>query len=90
MDHPWALCAREAVARNSGRTPVVIPQMGGPTCNEVFTDILGMPAIRIQHSCRGCSQHAPEEHVLLPMCREALAIMAGIYWNLGEREVPHP
>ncbi len=90
LDDPWALWTRDALARASGKSPAVIPQMGGSICNEVFTDILGVPAIWIQHSYRGCSQHAPDEHLLLPMCRESLAIMAGLYWDLGEGEVPHP
>ena len=31
-----------------------------------------------------CSQHAPDEHLLGPVAREALGIMAGLYWDLGE------
>ena len=90
LEDPWAGWARAAIARASGKEPAVIPQMGGSICNEVFTDILGIPAIWIQHSYRGCSQHAPDEHVLLPMCREALGIMAGLYWDLGDPEVARP
>ncbi|HUF85961.1 MAG TPA: M20 family metallopeptidase [Thermohalobaculum sp.] len=90
LDDPWAVWTREALTRIAGRAPAVLPQMGGSICNEVFTDILGIPAIWIQHSYRGCSQHAPDEHVLMPLCREALEIMAGLYWDLGEGEVPHP
>jgi acetylornithine deacetylase/succinyl-diaminopimelate desuccinylase-like protein len=90
LDHPWAVWTREALARAGGRPPAVIPQMGGSICNEVFTDVLGIPAIWIQHSYRGCSQHAPDEHLLLPLCREALAIMAAIYWDLGDGDVPDP
>ncbi len=92
LDDPWAAWTREALARHAGQPPAVIPQMGGSICNEVFTDILGIPAIWIQHSYRGCSQHAPDEHVLLPLCREALGIMAastGIWatrtWRVPDR-----
>ena len=90
LDDPWAVWAREALERAIGRPPAVLPQMGGSICNEVFTDILGIPAIWIQHSYRGCSQHAPDEHVLLPLCREALGIMAGLYWDLGDPSVARP
>jgi acetylornithine deacetylase/succinyl-diaminopimelate desuccinylase-like protein len=31
-----------------------------------------------------CSQHAPDEHLLVPVAREALAIMTGLFWDLGE------
>jgi acetylornithine deacetylase/succinyl-diaminopimelate desuccinylase-like protein len=90
LDDPWAAWTREALARAGGRAPAVIPQMGGSICNEVFTDILRIPAIWIQHSYRGCSQHAPDEHVLLPLCREALGIMARLYWDLGDPSIVRP
>ena len=46
--------------------------------------LMGIPAIWVPHSYSGCSQHAPDEHILLPVCRDALGIMAGLYWDLGE------
>ena len=58
--------------------------MGGSICNDVFTDILGLPSIWIPHSYTACLQHAPDEHILLPLCREALGLMAGVYWDLGD------
>ena len=36
------------------------------------------------HSYAACSQHAPNEHILLPVMREGLAMMAGLLWDLGE------
>jgi hypothetical protein len=42
----------------------------------------------VPHSYASCSQHAPNEHMLAPVAREALAVMAGIYWDLGEAGVP--
>ncbi len=44
----------------------------------------GLPTIWVPHSYPGCSQHAPDEHILLPVTEEALAIMAGLFWDLGE------
>ncbi|HKK36767.1 MAG TPA: M20 family metallopeptidase [Paracoccaceae bacterium] len=83
-DDPWALMVRRSLERSTGVAPAVIPQMGGSICNELFTDLLGMPAIWIPHSYTACSQHAPDEHVILPLCREALQVMAGLWWDLGE------
>jgi hypothetical protein len=40
----------------------------------------------VPHSYPGCSQHAPDEHILLPVTEEALAIMAGLFWDLGEKK----
>ncbi|MEM1298670.1 MAG: M20 family metallopeptidase [Pseudomonadota bacterium] len=82
-DHPWVQRVRASVEATAGAKPAIIPQMGGSICNDVFTDLLGIPAIWIPHSYTGCSQHAPDEHVLLPICESALRIMAGLYWDLG-------
>ena len=83
-DNPWALRIQSSVAATTGARPAVIPQMGGSICNDLFTDLLGIPAIWIPHSYSGCSQHAPDEHILMSVCESALEIMAGVYWDLGE------
>ena len=90
MDDPWAGWVMGAVERATGAPPAVIPQMGGSICNDLFTDLLGLPAIWIPHSYTACSQHAPDEHILMGLSREALALMAGLYWDLGDPEVSHP
>ncbi|MEM7188730.1 MAG: M20 family metallopeptidase [Pseudomonadota bacterium] len=82
-DHPWVSRIVQSMTETIGTAPAIIPQMGGSICNDVFADILGLPAIWVPHSYTGCSQHAPDEHLLLPVAREALSIMAGIYWDLG-------
>ena len=90
IDHPWAVWVSERVAAASRSLPAVLPQMGGSICNEVFTDTLGLPAIWIPHSYAGCAQHAPDEHVLLPLCREALLLMTSLYWDLGDPAIEKP
>jgi len=86
--HPWARWVRDSLARTLGATPAVLPGMGGSICNDIFTDLLGLPAIWLPHSYAGCQQHAPDEHVLLPVCRSAMQVMAGLYWDLGSGETP--
>ncbi len=83
-DDPWAQRIQRSVTATVGERPAVIPQMGGSICNDLFTDLLGLPAIWIPHSYSGCSQHAPDEHILMPICESALAIMAGLYWDIGQ------
>lgn len=83
-DHPWAMFVRGSVQRSSNRPPAVIPSSGGSICNDVFTDDLGMPAIWVPHSYASCSQHWPDEHVLMPIMKSAAGLMAGIYWDIGE------
>ena len=87
-DHPWALFVRTSFERTHGKPPAVVPQTGGSICNDLFTDLLGIPAIWLPHSYSGCSQHAPDEHVLLPTCRSALGMMAGLYWDIGAGGTP--
>ncbi len=87
-DHPWVTWTRDSMTRSMGETPAVIPSMGGSICNDLFTDLLGLPAIWIPHSYGACSQHAPNEHILMSITRTALPVMAGIYWDLGEGATP--
>jgi len=83
-DNPWVVWAVESFQRTSNAKPAVIPQMGGSICNDIFTDVLGMPTLWIPHSYGSCSQHAPDEHILMSVSRNALELMAGLYWDLGE------
>ncbi|MEM8742129.1 MAG: M20/M25/M40 family metallo-hydrolase [Pseudomonadota bacterium] len=83
IDDPWAGRVRASLRATAGREPAVLPQMGGSICNELFTDLLGIPAIWVPQSYSGCSQHAPDEHVILPLCRESLGLMTALYWDLG-------
>jgi acetylornithine deacetylase/succinyl-diaminopimelate desuccinylase-like protein len=87
-DHPWALFAAASLQRSANAKPAVVPQSGGSICNDVFTDILGMPTIWIPHSYPSCSQHAPDEHILLSVTRSAAALMAGLYWDIGDGKAP--
>ena len=92
-DHPWVQFAATSLQRSDNSKPALIPQTGGSICNDVFTDILGMPTLWIPHSYAACSQHAPDEHVLLPLMRSAIQVMAGLYWDIGEGKAPartHP
>jgi hypothetical protein len=69
---------------------VLLPNLGGSLPNEVFADILGLPTVWVPHSYAGCKQHAPDEHLLAPVVREALQIMAGLFWDLGDRDAVAP
>jgi acetylornithine deacetylase/succinyl-diaminopimelate desuccinylase-like protein len=88
VDSPWVGWTAESIRRTTGKAPAVLPNFGGSLPNDVFSDGLGLPTIWVPHSYPGCSQHAPDEHILLPVTEEALAIMAGLFWDLGE--MPRP
>ena len=87
-DHPWVQWAAKSLTETTGAAPAIIPSSGGGVPNHVFQSGLGMPTIWVPHSYPGCSQHAPDEHVLLPVARSATQVMAGLYWDLGEPGVP--
>ena len=83
-DSPWVRFALASIARTSGRSPALLPNLGGSLPNDVFADILGLPTVWVPHSYPACSQHAADEHLLAPVAREGLQIMAGLFWDLGE------
>jgi len=84
FDSPWITWAASSIAKTTGKTPAVLPNFGGSLPNDVFSQTLGLPTIWVPHSYPGCSQHAPDEHILLGVTEEALGIMAGLFWDLGE------
>jgi acetylornithine deacetylase/succinyl-diaminopimelate desuccinylase-like protein len=87
-DHPWAQWAAASIARTAGQQPATLPSTGGALPNDVFSELLDLPTIWVPHSYPGCSQHAPNEHLPLPLAREGLRLMAGLYWDLGEGGTP--
>lgn len=87
-DNRWVRWAVDSIRRTTGKKPAILPNLGGSLPNEVFADTLGLPTIWIPHSYSACSQHAPNEHMLAPIAREGLAIMAGVFWDLGEAGIP--
>jgi acetylornithine deacetylase/succinyl-diaminopimelate desuccinylase-like protein len=87
-DHPWAQWAIASIGATSEQEVAVLPNLGGTLPNDVFAEILGLPTIWVPHSYAGCSQHAPNEHVLAPVCHSALRIMTGLWWDLGAGNTP--
>jgi len=88
-DHPWAQWMMDAVARSLGERPAVLPNSGGSICNEVFQDALNVPFVWLPLSYAGCSQHAPNEHILWSLTREGMELVTGVYWDLGGPETAY-
>ncbi len=89
-DDPWVGWATASVTRTTGVAPTILPNLGGSLPNDVFSEVLGLPTIWVPHSYAGCSQHAPDEHMLGPVAREGLEIMAGLFWDLGDEVAELP
>jgi acetylornithine deacetylase/succinyl-diaminopimelate desuccinylase-like protein len=81
---PWVNWALASIQKTTGKAPALLPNLGGSLPNDVFALILGMPTIWVPHSYPACSQHAPNEHLLGSVAREALQLMAGLFYDLGE------
>ena len=90
FDSPWINWAARSIRQTTGKAPAVLPNFGGSLPNDVFSETLGLPTIWVPHSYPGCSQHAPNEHILLSVTEEALGIMAGLFWDLGEMPLSRP
>jgi acetylornithine deacetylase/succinyl-diaminopimelate desuccinylase-like protein len=84
FESPWVNWTAESIRQTTGKAPAVLPNFGGSLPNDVFSETLGLPTMWVPHSYPGCSQHAPDEHILLSVTEEALGIMAGLFWDLGE------
>lgn len=87
-DHPWAQWACASIERSAGQAPDVLPNLAGSLPNDVFADLLGLPTLWVPHSYAACAQHAPNEHLLAPVVRSGLGVMAGLLWDLGEPDTP--
>jgi len=84
-DNAWVRFALASIESSTGAPPVLLPNLGGSLPNDVFADILGLPTVWVPHSYPACSQHAPDEHLLVPVVQEALQLMTGLFWDLGEQ-----
>jgi acetylornithine deacetylase/succinyl-diaminopimelate desuccinylase-like protein len=87
---PWVTWVKQSLERTTGRAPTILPNLGGSLPNDIFTDILKLKTIWVPHSYAGCSQHAPNEHLLASIAREGLGLMAGLFWDLGDAGTPRP
>lgn len=86
--HPWLRRIAASVARTAGRAPHLLPNLAGSLPNDCFADILGLPTVWVPHSWRGCSQHAPDEHLPVALAEDGLRVMAGLYWDIGSGNLP--
>jgi acetylornithine deacetylase/succinyl-diaminopimelate desuccinylase-like protein len=82
-DHPWVKRVAASVSATTGKRPAILPNLAGSIPNECFSETLGLPTVWLPHSYPGCSQHAPNEHILLSSSREALQMMTGLFWDIG-------
>lgn len=83
-ENPWTRFTMGSLEKTLGREPALQPNFGGSLPNEVFSNVIGMPTVWIPHSYPNCSQHAPDEHMLVCVVEEGMRMMAGLFWDLGD------
>jgi len=84
--HAWPQWVKGAVERNSNQPCGIMPNGGGSNMTYMLQYLVGMPCVWLPLSYAGCSQHAPDEHILMPLMREGLRHVTGIYWDLGDEK----
>ncbi|WP_426959048.1 M20/M25/M40 family metallo-hydrolase [Muricoccus radiodurans] len=89
-DHPWIQALAESLRRSTGAAPNLVPNSSGGNPSAIFAEELGVPVAWVPNGHAGSNQHAPDEHALEPLLREGLAIMAGVWWDIGEGNHPKP
>ncbi len=82
-DHRWVERVAASILATTGIRPARLPNLGGTIPNNAFSDTLGLPTVWVPHSYPGCRQHAPDEHCLISVSQQALALMTGLFWDLG-------
>lgn len=87
-DDAWAQWAARSLETTTGKRPAILPNLGGSLPNHLFADVLDLKTIWVPHSYTACCQHAPDEHLLASVARQGLRIMTGLFWDLGDREIP--
>ena len=73
-----------SIEKSLGKRPIYLPNAGGTICNDCFAHIIGMPTMWIPLSYPNCNQHAPNEHVLISLIRDGLAMLAGIFYDCSD------
>lgn len=84
LHNPWVDWTLASLHASAGQPATLLPNLAGSLPNDIFADQLGLPTLWVPHSYPACAQHAPNEHLLAPVVREGLAVMAGLFWDLGE------
>ena len=58
--------------------------------NDVFAPTLAPPTVWVPHRYPACNQQAIDKHRLVPVLREALQLMTGLRWDLGDAAATLP
>ncbi|SFP91148.1 M20/M25/M40 family metallo-hydrolase [Tranquillimonas alkanivorans] len=82
-DDPWVKLVASSMEKTMAQAPNIIPTIGASGPSEYFKQTLGVPVMWLPQSYGGCGQHGPDEHGLLELYEDGLAMMSGVFWDIG-------
>jgi acetylornithine deacetylase/succinyl-diaminopimelate desuccinylase-like protein len=85
-EHPWVQFVAGSMRETVRDAPNIIPTIGASGPSEYFHQALGVPVMWLPQSYGGCGQHGPDEHGLIDLYRDGLALMAGVFWDIASMD----
>jgi len=84
IDNPYAAVILKAVDQGFGRTPLIVPSLGGTTPDYVFTKLLNIPSIVVPYAPHDENNHAPNESTKVSLYLKGIKATALLLAALGQ------